>query len=575
MNRLTDNRIVLVTRPTRLTELVIRFNTVSQARFYVEHQGADFSDYLREDETYHRALSEAQSALSQVGRVQVVDRGFLPNFVFAPDDTVVTLGQDGLVANTLKYLNGQPVVGVNPDPERWDGRLLNFRVSDLTKVMPEVVLRKRPTKSVTMAKAALNNGQTLYGVNDLFIGPKTHCSARYLIRSGEASETQSSSGVIISTGMGSTGWLKSLLTGAAAITQAAEGNRNSLNADRSSRRKEALTGHHVQRKNEPRHLGCYDSAVIRPFLRQTTHPFPVSIETTPRIAAEQPEKLEALRIGGVDRVSLGVQSFNAATLASVNRRRQIAQTDRAMASLRATGFARTNLDIIFALPGQSVEDWKQDLERIIALAPDSITTYDCLYRGHGRALTKRTPVLPPPETYGTMYEIAHSMLTAAGWHAPYGSVNFSRHPSETGTSAYFEGRLLDGKPYLGLGNYATSLMENRWSFNAHGVSDYLTRVNAKEDPTEFFYELPAAESQAKYALYSLNYGFVDEARFARRFGVRLEDRYAEELNHAVATGWLECRQGRWSVKQGQFGRMHSIRSLFYTEPARQWLMALR
>ncbi len=224
MNRLTDNKIVLVTRPTRLAELVIRFNTVSQARFYVEHQGADFSDYLREDETYHRALSEAQTALSQVGRVQTVDRGFLPNFVFAPDDTVVTLGQDGLVANTLKYLNGQPVVGVNPDPERWDGRLLPFRVSDLTKVMPEVVLRKRPTKSVTMAKAALNNGQTLYGVNDLFIGPKTHCSARYLIRSGEASETQSSSGVIVSTGMGSTGWLKSLLTGAAAITQSAGSN---------------------------------------------------------------------------------------------------------------------------------------------------------------------------------------------------------------------------------------------------------------------------------------------------------------------------------------------------------------
>ena len=131
MNRLTDNKIVLVTRPTRLAELVIRFNTVSQARFYVEHQGADFSDYLREDETYHRALTEAQSVLAQMGRVQTVDRGFLPNFVFGPDDTVVTLGQDGLVANTLKYLNGQPVVGVNPDPERWDGRLLPFRVSDL------------------------------------------------------------------------------------------------------------------------------------------------------------------------------------------------------------------------------------------------------------------------------------------------------------------------------------------------------------------------------------------------------------------------------------------------------------
>src|SRR5260221_8108002 len=216
-----DNKIVLVTRPTRLADLVIRFNTVSQARFYIEHQGADFTDYHREDENYHRAVVDAETALGQVGRVQVVDRGFLPNFVFAPDDLVVALGQDGLVANTLKYLNGQPVVGVNPDPERWDGRLLPFRVGDLSKVMPEVVLRRRLTKSVTMAKAALNNGQTIYGVNDLFIGPKTHCSARYLIRSGEASETQSSSGVIVSTGMGSTAWLKSLLTGAAAITQSA------------------------------------------------------------------------------------------------------------------------------------------------------------------------------------------------------------------------------------------------------------------------------------------------------------------------------------------------------------------
>src|SRR5947209_267457 len=221
MNRLTDNKIVLVTRPTRLAELVIRFNTVSQARFYIEHQGADFSDYFREDETYHRALSEAQAALAQVGRVQIVDRGFLPNFVFAPDDTVVTLGQDGLVANTLKYLNGQPVVGVNPDPERWDGKLLPFRVGDLPKIMPEVFAGGRGTKRVTMAKASLNNGQTLHAVNDLFIGPKSHISARYIISSGKASETHSSSGVIVSTGLGSTGWLRSLLTGAAAITHAA------------------------------------------------------------------------------------------------------------------------------------------------------------------------------------------------------------------------------------------------------------------------------------------------------------------------------------------------------------------
>ena len=142
MNRLTDNKIILVTRPTRLAELVARFNTVSQARFYIEHQGADFSDYLLEDETYHRALVATQAHLSQLGRLQTLDRSFLPNFVFAPEDTIVTLGQDGLVANTLKYLQGQPVVGVNPDPARWDGRLLPPKaVRERFSFMRQVVTR--------------------------------------------------------------------------------------------------------------------------------------------------------------------------------------------------------------------------------------------------------------------------------------------------------------------------------------------------------------------------------------------------------------------------------------------------
>src|SRR6266700_6241111 len=70
----------------------------------------------------------------------------LPNFVFGPEDIVVALGQDGLVANTLKYLNGQPLVGVNPDPRRYDGQLLPFRISHLRRVMPEVFARRRAVR---------------------------------------------------------------------------------------------------------------------------------------------------------------------------------------------------------------------------------------------------------------------------------------------------------------------------------------------------------------------------------------------------------------------------------------------
>lgn len=216
-----EPKIVLVTRPTRLEELVRRFNTLDQARFYVEHLGADFSDYLKEDETYRRSLAAAEVVLHRMGRLQVVDRAYLANFVFGTHDTVVVLGQDGLVANTLKYLDGQPVLGVNPDPARWDGQLLPFRVADLAKVMPEFFAKGRPWHTVTMAEAKLNNGQSLCAVNDLFIGPRSHGSARYQITVGGESEHQSSSGVIVSTGMGSTGWFKSLVTGATAVAEVA------------------------------------------------------------------------------------------------------------------------------------------------------------------------------------------------------------------------------------------------------------------------------------------------------------------------------------------------------------------
>lgn len=212
-----ERKVVLVTRRTRLEELVAKYHSVAQARFYLEHLGADFSDYLAEHETYLGAKRTVLAAVMAHGRYQAIDRGFLPNFIFAQDDVVVALGQDGLVANTLKYLDGQPIVGVNPDPHRWDGILLPFEPRDLGTVLLEVLLEQRDHKAVTMAEASLSDGQRLLAVNDLFIGPKSHTSARYEIELGERKEVHSSSGLIVSTGLGSTGWMKSVVTGSLAL----------------------------------------------------------------------------------------------------------------------------------------------------------------------------------------------------------------------------------------------------------------------------------------------------------------------------------------------------------------------
>lgn len=212
-----DRKIILVTRRTRLQELVARYNTVEQARFQAEHLGMDFGDFLAEDRVYQTAVSETEASLAVHGRLQRLDRGFLPNFLFPPDSTVVVLGQDGLVANTLKYLRDQPVLALNPDPVRWDGVLLPFAVSDLPTLLPDVWRGRRPVREVTMARARLTDGQVLLAVNDFFIGARSHVSARYELDLGERHERQSSSGIIVSTGLGSTGWLRSVLTGATAV----------------------------------------------------------------------------------------------------------------------------------------------------------------------------------------------------------------------------------------------------------------------------------------------------------------------------------------------------------------------
>ncbi|MDP1685021.1 sugar kinase [Hydrogenophaga sp.] len=212
-----ERRVVLVTRRTRLDQLVARYNTLGQAKFYVEHLGADFSDYLQENEAYATSLRLAVQALQAWGRYQIVDRSLLANFVFAPSDIVVALGQDGLVANTMKYLEGQPLVGLNPEPSRWDGLLLPFEPGDLGAVLPAVAADRRDTRSVTMAEARLSDGQVLRAVNDLFIGPRSHTSALYELSHGAQTEFQSSSGLIVSTGLGSTAWLKSIVTGSLAI----------------------------------------------------------------------------------------------------------------------------------------------------------------------------------------------------------------------------------------------------------------------------------------------------------------------------------------------------------------------
>ena len=211
------DKIVIVTKKTWLEELIEKFNTKSQAKFYIEHMGGSFEDYEDAHKKYYDSLEQIKKLIPLDYKQQIIEKSFLPNFLFGPNDVIVTVGQDGLVINTAKYLEEQLIIAVNPDPSRFDGVMIPFRVNELPSVLKKVAEDEHKVIHVTMAVAELNNGQKLYGVNDLFIGHKSHGSARYLLKHKNDEEQQSSSGIIISTGAGSSAWFKSIITGAIGI----------------------------------------------------------------------------------------------------------------------------------------------------------------------------------------------------------------------------------------------------------------------------------------------------------------------------------------------------------------------
>ena len=163
-------KLVVVTRKTRLHELVERFNTRSQAKFYIEHAGGDFADYEREDDAYRSSLDILRRSLDFEIPQQLVDRTLVPTFQFQQQDLVIALGQDGLVANVAKYVGSQPIVAVNPEPERFDGILLPFLPDQARSAVAHVMEARAKIRPVTLAEVKLGDGQSCWLLTTSLLG---------------------------------------------------------------------------------------------------------------------------------------------------------------------------------------------------------------------------------------------------------------------------------------------------------------------------------------------------------------------------------------------------------------------
>jgi len=205
-------RVVVVRRRTELDGLLDRHGTRGQAEFFLRTRGRTLADVQARHDAQQDALQSVHAAIPADWRRGDVERGDLYRFGFEPGDVCVVVGQDGLVANTAKYLDAQPVIGIDTEPGRNPGVLVTHRAGATSALLRAVVDGAAEIQPRAMVRATLDDGEQLDALNEVFVGHSSHQSARYRIvvpGAGEP-ERQSSSGLIAATGTGSTGWAASI-----------------------------------------------------------------------------------------------------------------------------------------------------------------------------------------------------------------------------------------------------------------------------------------------------------------------------------------------------------------------------
>jgi NAD kinase len=139
-------RAVVVHRPTDLEMLIANHGTRGQAEFFLRSLSQSIQDAEREHTAIHEAIATVLATIPPRWRRANIAREDLSRFLFEPDDVVVAVGQDGLVANVAKYLSGQAVVGVNPLPDRFDGLLVRHPVSAVRSIFTEIEEGREPVR---------------------------------------------------------------------------------------------------------------------------------------------------------------------------------------------------------------------------------------------------------------------------------------------------------------------------------------------------------------------------------------------------------------------------------------------
>ena len=270
----------------------------------------------------------------------------------------------------------------------------------------------------------------------------------------------------------------------------------------------------------------------------------ISIETTPKIAAQEPEKIRAYKEMGIQRISMGVQTVNPRLLARYGRSHTRLDFDQQAADhIRATGFEKFNIDVMYGFARQSMQSLEATLKHVISLNPDYVTLYRMRYKGTRVAAQAEQVSL---EEVNAQSKLAAERLIATGYHGSSGKNTFSRIPGDVGTSDYLSERVINGTPYLGLGLGAQSLSPYSLAYN-NGAADkqiklYQHKIENGRLPVQDVYHLSREAAMAKMLSVSFYFGEINLGAFERKFGIRLEDAFPAEVDFLLKEGLMEYDQ---------------------------------
>lgn len=291
-----------------------------------------------------------------------------------------------------------------------------------------------------------------------------------------------------------------------------------------------------------------------------------SIETTPLIAANEPEKIKAVFEMGYKRISMGVQTVSAKLLEELGRDGDKSIYERAVSNIRAAGFERFNIDLMYGFLNQTDSDFDNTLHYAIGLDPEYITLYRNRYKG-----TKIESEAGGVSIYKAMYQykIAYRILTENGYLANTGKNTFSKVADDYGTSDYLTKRVINGTPYVGMGLGAQSFGLNYLAYNAGAAEKKMERyrkaINEGKLPFQDIYKLPLDETIAKMVSVAFYFAFVDLKAFKKRFGISFEEKFADEISFVIENNLMEIRDDRIYLTERGSDYINGVIPLFYSE----------